>query len=95
MAQLVVNMDRQPIQQLVITLIPTTIHVITNLPTYIPKGSTHQPPDGDSSRGSLPQGYPHGGPPFNPPIGSYGWPTPNPRMFIPPWYQPLVVQSIS
>ncbi len=35
------------------------------------------------------------GPPFNPPIGFYGWPAPNPRMFIPPWYQPPVVQPIS
>jgi len=33
--------------------------------------------------------------PFNPPIGSFGWLAPNPRMFIPPWYQPLVVQPIS
>ncbi len=32
-----------------------------------------------------------GGPPFKPPIGFYGWPAPDPHMFIPPWYQPLVV----
>jgi hypothetical protein len=36
-----------------------------------------------------------GGPPFDPPIGSYGWPTPNPRMFIPLWYQPPIVQLVS
>ncbi len=34
-------------------------------------------------------------PPFNPPIESFGWLTPNPRMFISPWYQSLVVQLVS
>jgi hypothetical protein len=33
-------------------------------------------------------------PPFNPPITSFGWLAPNPRMLIPPWYQPPVVQPI-
>jgi hypothetical protein len=32
--------------------------------------------------------------PFNPPVGSFGWPTLDSRMFIPPWYQPLIVQPI-
>ncbi len=32
--------------------------------------------------------------PFNPPIGSFGWPTPDPRMFIPPWYQQSIVQHV-
>jgi hypothetical protein len=33
--------------------------------------------------------------PFNPLVGSFGWPTLDSRMFIPPWYQPFVVQLIS
>jgi hypothetical protein len=36
-----------------------------------------------------------GKPTFNPPIGSFGWPAPDLCMFIPPWYQPLVVQLVS
>jgi hypothetical protein len=36
-----------------------------------------------------------GGPPFNPPIGSYGWLALDLCMFIPPCYQPLIVQPIS
>jgi hypothetical protein len=35
-----------------------------------------------------------GEPPFNPHVASFGWPTPNPHMFIPPWYRPVVVQLI-
>jgi hypothetical protein len=42
----------------------------------------------------LPRGYPPKGPPFNPPIGSFGWPSPNLHMFIPPWYQPPIMQPI-
>ncbi len=35
-------------------------------------------------------------PSFNPLVGSFGWPTPNPRMFLnQPWYEPLVVQLVS
>jgi hypothetical protein len=41
-----------------------------------------------------PKGDPLGGPPFNPPIGSFEWPILNPHMFIPPWYQQHVVQPI-
>jgi len=26
------------------------------------------------------------GPPFNPHVGSFGWPTLDSHMFIPPWY---------
>jgi hypothetical protein len=63
-----------------------------------PKVPLHQPPDGeqcgDSPRRSSPKGDPLGGPPFNPLVGSYVWPTFDPRMFIPPWYQPLVVQIV-
>jgi hypothetical protein len=36
-----------------------------------------------------------GKPPFNPHVTSFGWLTPNLCMFIPPWYQPHVVQPIS
>jgi len=35
------------------------------------------------------------GPPFNLAIGSFGCPTLDLRMFIPPWYQPPVVQLVS
>jgi len=37
MVQYVTSMDRRPIQQLVIALVPTTIQVNTNLPTYVLK----------------------------------------------------------
>ncbi len=78
---------------------PTTGQVTTSLSTYIPRGSNHQPPDGeqlrDSPRGSSLGGDPPEQPPFNPPIGSFGWPTPDLHVFIPPWYQPLVVQLVS
>jgi hypothetical protein len=65
-----------------------------NLPTHIPKGSNHQPPDGGRPRDSL-GGDPLGEPPFNPLIGSFGWPTLDPRMLIPPWYEPPIVQPVS
>jgi hypothetical protein len=56
-------------------------------------GFDHQPLDGgqprDSPKGSSPIGDPLREPPFNPPIESFGWPTPNPCMFIFPWYQSL------
>ncbi len=75
------------------------MHVTTSLPTHMPKGCDHQPLDGEQPRDSLGGNSPRGDllrkPPFNPPIGPFGWPTPNPRMFIPPWYQPLVVQLVS
>jgi hypothetical protein len=97
MVLLVTSKDRQHVQH-VTAPIPITIQGNTLLPTYVPKGSAHQPPDGgqpkDSPRESSPKGNPLGGPPFNPPIGSYRWPTPNPHMFIPPWYQPLVMQLV-
>ncbi len=59
---------------------PTTIQITTSLPTHIPKGSDHQPPNGGQPRDSLGISS-HGGdplkePPFNPPVGSFGWPTP-------------------
>jgi len=103
MVQPVTNKDKQHVQQLVTALVLTTIHVTISLLTHIPKGSDHQPSNGrqlrDSPRGSSPRGNPLKGnpprkPPFNPHVGSYGWSTPHPHMFIPPWYQPLVVQLV-
>jgi hypothetical protein len=46
MVQLVTNKDKLLVQQPITTPVPTTIHVITNLPTYVPKGYAHQPLDG-------------------------------------------------
>ncbi len=61
--QIVTSKDRQPNQQHVIASMLTTIEVITSLPTHIPRGFDHQPPNGgqlgDSFRRSS-----HGG---NPP----------------------------
>jgi hypothetical protein len=89
MVQLIFNRERQHVQQLFITLVFTTIHVNTSLPTFVPRGFSLQPSNEgqprDSHGRSSPIGNPLGGPPFNPPIGSYGWPTPNLHMFIPPW----------
>ncbi len=30
---------------------------------------------------------------MNPHVGFYGWQTPDPKIFIPPWYQSIPVQS--
>ncbi len=46
------------------------------------------------ARGSSPEKDLPSGPPYNPPIESFGWLAPNPHMFTPPWYQPLVVQLV-
>ncbi len=46
MVQPIAGKDIQPIQQLVTTPISTIVHVTTNLPTYVPKSSIHQPPNG-------------------------------------------------
>jgi hypothetical protein len=46
------------------------------------------------ARGSSPEKDMPSGPSFNPPIESFGWLAPNPHMFTPPWYQPLVVQLV-
>jgi hypothetical protein len=74
MVQLITSKDRQHVQQFVITLVPTTIQVNTNLLTYVLGGFTHQPLDGGqlehSPRRSSSQGDMLGGPPFNSPIGS-------------------------
>ncbi len=50
---------------------------------------------GDSPRGSSLRGDLPGGPSFIPPIGSFGWLAPDLHMFIPPWYQPPIVQHVS
>ncbi len=73
--------DRQHVQQLVLTSVPTTIQDGGQL--------------GDSPRGSSPKGDPLGEPPFNPHVGSFRWLTLDLHMFIPPWYQPPVVQLVS
>jgi hypothetical protein len=90
MVQFVTNKDRQLVQKPIIALVPTTVHVTISLTIHIPKGFDHQPSNGGQP-GDSPRGSSFGGdlskePPFNPPIGSYGWLAPNPRMFIPPWY---------
>jgi hypothetical protein len=84
MVQPIANMDKQHVQQPITTQVPTIVQVTTNLPTYVPKGFVHQPPNGVQL----------GEPPFNPPIGSYGWLAPYQCMFIPPWYQPPIVQLV-
>jgi hypothetical protein len=77
---------------------PTIIQVTISLPIHIPRGYDHQPPNG-GQLGDSPRGSSHGGnlpqePPFNPHVGSYGWLTLNLCMFIPPWYQPPIVQLV-
>ncbi len=93
-----INKDTQIVQQPVITLVPTILQVSINLPTYVPIRFNHQPLDGrqprDSSRRSSPKGNLPRQPLINPHVGYFGWPTPIPRMLIPPWYQPGVVQLI-
>jgi hypothetical protein len=77
---------------------PSTIHVTTSLPTYVPRRFDHQPPNERKPRYSHGGGSPKGNspkePPFDPHVGSFGWPTLDLHMFIPPWYQPPVVQLV-
>jgi hypothetical protein len=98
MVQPITSRGRQLNQQLITTPIPSIVLVNTNLPTYIPKGSPHRPPDGgqlgDSFRGSSFEKHPLGGPPFNPHVGFYGWPTLDPCMFIPPRYPQPIIQLV-
>jgi hypothetical protein len=71
--QPVTNKDRQYVQQKIITAIPTIEHVNTNLPTHVPRGFAHQPPNGsqlgDSHGGSSSGENLLGRPPFNPSVG--------------------------
>ncbi len=90
MVQLVISRDIQLVQQPITTPIPTIVHVITSLPSYVPRGFAHQPLDGGQpedlhGRSSL-GGDPLGGPPFNPLVKYFGWLALGPHMFIPPWY---------
>jgi len=48
-------------------------------------------PNGGSLGGGLLDQNPLGGPPPNPLVGFYKWPTPYSRMFMPPLYPPIVV----
>jgi hypothetical protein len=50
-------------------------------------------PNGGSLKGGSPYQNPLGEPPPSPPIGFYGWQAPNPRIFMPPWYQSVLIQS--
>jgi hypothetical protein len=76
MVQPMTSKDIQSVQQLVITSMPTTIHVTTSLLTHIPKSFDHKPPNGrqpgNSPRGNSLGRDPLKKPPFNPPIGSFG-----------------------
>jgi hypothetical protein len=78
---------------------PTTIQVTTSLPTHIPRDFDHQPPDGgqprDSHEGSSLKGDLLREPPFNPLVGPFGCLVLDLHMFIPPWYQPPIVQPMS
>jgi len=98
MVQLVISKDIQLVQQPVIAPIPTIIQVTTSLLSYVPRGSAHQPLDGGQPGDSLGRnslgGDPLGGPPFNPHVRFFGSLTPGSRMFIPPWYQPPIVQHV-
>jgi len=55
-----------------------------------------EPPRGSSYGGLLGGKSPNRnqlkGPPLDPPIRLYKWTTPHPRIFMPPWYQPVAVQ---
>jgi hypothetical protein len=88
--QPVTNRDKQLIQQLVTTLVPTTIQVNTSLLIYVPTSFAHRPLDGGQPRDSpgrnSPKGYPL--------VGLFRWPTLDPHMFIPPLYQPPIVQLV-
>jgi hypothetical protein len=50
------------------------------------------PNGGLLGEGSLDRNPPRG-PPLDPPIGFYGWPTLDPRIFMPPWYQLVPIRS--
>ncbi len=46
LVQLVTNKDRQVVQQLITTPVPTIIQIIISLQTYVSRSSTHQPLNG-------------------------------------------------
>jgi hypothetical protein len=41
MVQPVTNRDKQHVQQLIITSMPTTVQIISSLPTHTPRGYDH------------------------------------------------------
>jgi len=55
----------------------------------LPRGS----PNGGSLGGRLPYQDPPRGLPPNPRVGFYKWPTSDLRMFMPPWYPLVAIQS--
>jgi hypothetical protein len=77
MVQPIASKDRQHVQQRIIAPILTIIYVTTSLPTYVRKGSTHQPLDGRQFKYSLGGSSPGGDSPrespFIPLVGSYPW----------------------
>jgi len=86
--QLVTSRDIRLVLEWVTTLVPTIVQV--SLLGHVPRGSAHLRNGGqlgDSHGESSFRGDSFKGPPFNPHVGSFGWPTPNPCMFIPLWYQ--------
>jgi hypothetical protein len=50
-------------------------------------------PNGKSPRRGSHDQNPLGRPPPNPLVGFYGWQAPNPRIFMPPWYQSVPTLS--
>ncbi len=61
-------------------------------PHSSPNGeSPGDPPNGRSPGGRSLDWNPPRRPQLDPPNGLYKWSTFNPRMFMPPWYQPVVV----
>jgi hypothetical protein len=52
MVQLMTNRDRQHVQQHVTAPVLIIVHGNTNLPTYVPRGFAHQPPEGGQPRDS-------------------------------------------
>jgi hypothetical protein len=46
MVQPMTSKNKQFIQQPIIASMPTAIHVTISLPSHIPKGSYHKPPNG-------------------------------------------------
>jgi hypothetical protein len=50
-------------------------------------------PNGRSPKGGSLDQDPPGGSPLDPLVGFYGWQAPIPRIFMPPWYQLILVRS--
>jgi hypothetical protein len=102
---LILDLRSVHIQQATITTLHVNIHVTTKQLVYSNNVSFHQPirvnPHSQLS-GKRPRDSPQGGshnwnplgrPPLDPHVRLYKWSAPNPRMFMPPLYQPIIVQS--